>query len=237
MVAMHPLFVASMFASLALLHLPLLVRAEAVNSRNLTLRFFASDQEDSCNYNSTQGALTFTTTSIPAGSFCFKVSSLFGGNATKGYRNDSQNIGTFTRGDLGIHWYIQNMDKYDYSANYSRMFYRQYVANPLTDGHYADRRVQLWSGEDCTERDPYSTPENPLPPLPWYGISCLSEDQGNCGKMPYNIKSFSVQSGLFRSAGECWIFAQRGHAVSIHPSLRTIVGAFVTVTIIIFMAF
>ena len=182
-----------------------------LDSLNLTLRFFTSSQDDSCDFSATSRALTFTTESIPILPVCFDLADLFGGNATSGFVNQTGNQPAVA-GEKGIHWSILNADDYDASANYSSVLYRQKVPNPNTDdqkpGHPAGRRATLYPGKGCTGKDPND--EKGL--QPWYGLSCWSEDKGRCGTAPYSFQSFYIQAGDKDSENKCWDFARYGQS-------------------------
>lgn len=194
----------------------------------MTLRFFQNDQEQSCNYLNSSGALTFTTASVPVLSHCFNFVELFGGNATQGFVNQTRNLpGVW--GEHGIHWNLENVDTFDPRGNYSGVLYRQHVTNAgngeLAPGKYAHRRVTIYGGENCTEKDP----SNHEGLLDWYGFSCFSETEGSCGTLPYSIASFSVQAGpavASEEDGTCWVFAKEGAAGRIGSSFQNTIGPF-----------
>jgi hypothetical protein len=160
--------------------------------------------------------LTFTTSSIPVVDHCFDFADLFTGNATQGFVNQTWNLGggVWTDGQAGIRWQLENIDTYNPQGNYSDILYRQYVASPLRDrykpGSLADRRVTMYGGKRCSEKDPNSNETL----LPWYGYSCWSESKGGCGTLPYSIASFRVLPGFSdtRPSDTCWIFSERGQS-------------------------
>ncbi|KAF2276849.1 uncharacterized protein EI97DRAFT_397817 [Westerdykella ornata] len=228
-------------ASLALTSFPLGIHAQVVTSnQNLTLRFFQSDQQDSCDYANSNRALTFTTSSIPVLGQCFDFVDLFSGNATQGFINQTRNQGQNAWGEAGIHWQLENTDTFDPQANYSRVLYRQHITNPTTDeqkpGHYADRQVTIYGGPKCTEADPNSNTTL----FPWYGFSCWSEDKGSCGTLPYKIASFYIRAGKDEQSqgrmGTCWVFAECGAATSLLLSSRAMVGAFISASLAIWLS-
>jgi hypothetical protein len=223
---MQLLTITSRAASLALLLLPIIIHAQTFNptksvnshppeshqrstnpsaSQNLTLRFFTSPQ-DSCDYTATNRALTFTTASIPGLFHCFDIASLFSGNSTSGFVNQSANFPGVS-GEHGIHWSLLNAESYNASANYSSVLYRQHISSPndktQEPGGRADRRTTLYGGKRCSEKDP----NNDKGLLPWYGFSCLSEDKGSCGTAGYGFQSFTVQPA---GQEKCWDFAEYG---------------------------
>jgi hypothetical protein len=209
-----------------------------LRSQNITLRFFQNGQDDSCHYRDSSHVLTFTTSSIPVISHCFDFSDLFGGNASQGFVNQTWNLGPNVWGEAGIHWQLGNVETFDLKGNYSSVLYRQHITNPARDdqnpGKYADRRVTMYGGKDCSQIDPSS--DKTL--LPWYGFSCWSEDNGSCGTLPYNIASFSIQPGPDDKDrhGTCWVFAKEGAAARVYLSSRVILGAFISASLAIWLA-
>ncbi|KAM7207803.1 hypothetical protein V8F20_001845 [Naviculisporaceae sp. PSN 640] len=185
--------------------------------------------------NDSENALTFTTESIPLVDHCFDFSSLFGGNSSQGFVNQTKNLGPGLHGEPGIHWRLFNAQDFDPQANYSRVLYRQHVTNPPSDeykpSHYADRMVTLYGGPNCTQKNPAD--DRSL--LPWYGLSCWSEDQGSCGDLGYRIASFSLQAKPDEKAqhGTCWVFAKEGAAARTRSSAQFLVS---TVLIVAWLA-
>ncbi|KAF1834268.1 hypothetical protein BDW02DRAFT_647718 [Decorospora gaudefroyi] len=216
---MHILPLASRPLSLALLFLPSQIHAQgsdAIN-RNLTLRFFTTTQDDSCDFGATSQAITFTTASIPVLAHCFDLADLFDGNATSGFVNQSTNI-LNSPGEYGIHWSLSNAEAYNASANYSSVLYRQHISNPNTKeqepGSRAERITTLYGGKGCTQIDPNDDKDI----LPWYGFSCWSEAQGSCGTTSYNIQSFTVQPRSPEAYWKCWVFAKNGQSGAVRVS-------------------
>ncbi|KAI4629702.1 uncharacterized protein J4E87_002888 [Alternaria ethzedia] len=142
-------------------------------NQNLTLRFFKDGHDDTCNYYDSRDALTFTTSSIPVVPHCFSLGDLFGGNATQGFVNQTWNLGSNRFGDeqAGIYWTLLNADKYDRSANYSRVLYRHHVVQAYDDiwkeGHLSNMMATVYGGEDCSELDPNDDQNL----LNWFGYS------------------------------------------------------------------
>ncbi|KAI4637665.1 hypothetical protein J4E83_000482 [Alternaria metachromatica] len=140
--------------------------------QNLTLRFFKDGHDDTCNYYDSRDALTFTTSSIPIVPHCFSLGDLFGGNATQGFVNQTWNLGSNRFGDeqAGIYWTLLNADKYDRSANYSRVLYRHHVVQAYDDiwkeGHLSNMMATVYGGEDCSELDPNDDQNL----LNWFGL-------------------------------------------------------------------
>jgi len=194
----------------------------------VTLRFFPDSQEDTCSVSNSTDALTFTTVSVPIIGRCFNLVDLFGGNTTSGFVNQSGNLGYHPSGQrVGIPWRLENIDKYDPRANYSKVLYSQHVNNPSDKEHepgsYGYRRINIYGGENCTESDPEG--DNLLD---FYGFDCFSNGEGSCGTTPYNIVSFYVMEGYFESEsqqhGKCMVFARMGAAAG-HQLQRTVLGA------------
>ncbi|ORY16600.1 hypothetical protein BCR34DRAFT_556887 [Clohesyomyces aquaticus] len=229
---------ASRAMTLVLLPFSLSVHGQSIDAnQNITLRFFQNSAADSCAYSNSSAALTFTTESIPIISRCFDFADLFSGNATQGFVNQTGNLAPGTIGEAGIRWQLENVDKFDTQANYSRVLYRQHITNPANDDdkprHYADRRVTVYGGKGCTEKDPSSNETL----LPWYGFSCWSEDEGTCGTLPYSIASFSVQPGPDdkNKDGTCWVFAERGAAAHLSLSSQAMMAVFASTSLAIWL--
>ncbi|KAE8844279.1 hypothetical protein P3342_002535 [Pyrenophora teres f. teres] len=237
----HPF---SKAASLALLTFPLQVLAQSIyTNTNLTLRFFQTPQEDQCSFTNTSRALTFTTWSTPIIGHCFDFGTLFGGNTTQGFVNQSQNVFGGDTSNAGIHWQLENLDTYDPQGNYSSVLYRQHLAFAVDDedkpGHYANLMVNLYGGEGCSELDPRDSTRF----LDWYGFNCWSENEGTCGTTGYPIASFYVKeedrekkeySGEW---GKCWSFAQMGASTRASASLWGVVGAVASTALAGWLAF
>ncbi|KAI4936272.1 hypothetical protein J4E85_001601 [Alternaria conjuncta] len=235
-------------AFLALLSSPLYAHAQRSQNadgeelspynRNLTLRFFKDGHDDTCDYYNSRDALTFTTDSIPVVQHCFSLADLFGGNATQGFVNQTSNLGyiPFGEANAGIYWTILNAEKYDRSANYSRVLYRYHVANPADDryeqGHLTSVWVTINGGEDCSEGDP-NDDENLLD---WFGYNCWGADEGNCGNTPYPINSFNIYPGDADNDRSCWLHSELGAAVHGFSSSRAIMGAFASVSLAVWLA-
>jgi hypothetical protein len=152
--------------------------------------------------------------------------------------NQTENLSPGVWGEAGIHFQLRNTEAFDPQGNYSSVLYRQHVTNAASDnqkpGHYADRRVTIYGGKNCTENDPSSNTAL----LDWYGFSCWSEDKGSCGTLPYKIASFSIQPGPEEKDqhGTCWVFAKEGAAANIYASSQVIIGALINVFLAIWLA-
>ncbi|KAH7406433.1 hypothetical protein DE146DRAFT_391109 [Phaeosphaeria sp. MPI-PUGE-AT-0046c] len=208
-------------------------------SPNVTLRFFTSSQADSCDYSNSSSALTFTTVSIPVIGHCFNVADLFGGNATSGYVNQSRNIIGSNLDSPGIRWQLKNVDNYDPQANYSSLLYRQHVesaSSNLAPGTFADRRITVYGGVNCSELDPTAPKDRKKPLLPWFGLDCRTEAQGRCGDTPYNIASFYVNNKKSGEKGKCWDFAYMGAASGTAASARVVLAALMSVLVAAWVA-
>jgi hypothetical protein len=174
-------------------------------------------------YSNTSRALTFTTASVPPQFHCFNFAELFGGNATSGFVNQTNPAYSEVG---GIHWSIGSADAYDPGAIYFDILYRQ-PACEHEPGSYASRRLNLYGGVDCTEPDPNDAQRL----LDWYGLSCWSGVEGECGSLPYGIASFALLPVPEDEDGTCMTFAQLGagrggyHRVKVVASV--LVGALV----------
>jgi hypothetical protein len=176
---------------------------------------------DTCTsaYSNTSSALTFTTDSVLAQYHCFNFNELFGGNATSGFVNQTE-PDFFHSG--GISWSIENADTHDPGAIYSDILYRQ--ADVMHEpGSYASRRVNLYGGVDCTEPDP----EDAQRLLDWYGFSCWSGVEGECGSLPYGIASFALLPVPEDEEGTCMVFAQLGAGVGGYRPVKVVASVLV----------
>jgi hypothetical protein len=195
-------------------------------SSNLTLRFLPSTPDSSsdptCAYSNTTSALTFTTASVPVQSICFNLAELFDGNATSGFVNQTLRSQWY---ESGFRWSLENAETFDAQANYSQVLYHQAAREqePMT---YAPRRVNLYGGLDCTERDPGD--DKGL--LDWYGLSCgtgpsagSAAGEGICDELPYRVASFAVLPQSEDADGTCLIYAQLGAGVGRFQPLTVVV--------------
>jgi hypothetical protein len=100
-------------------------------------------------------------------------------------------------------------------------------------GHHADRRAMLYGEKRCSEL----ASDNKIL-LPWFGYSCWSEEQGSCGTLPYGIVSFSILNGRNQKnrVRNCWVFRESGAAAHGYSSSRAIVGAFVSASVLTWLA-
>jgi hypothetical protein len=81
----------------------------------------------------------------------------------------------------------------------------------------------LYGGLDCTERDP----EDDKGLLDWYGLSCWSEVEGECGSLPYSVASFAVIPVAEDKEGTCMVFAQLGAGVGIYQPFKAVASVVV----------
>ena len=189
-------------------------------SLNLTLRFLPSnpDSDSTCAYSNTTSALTFTASTAPKQYHCFNLAELFTGNATSGFVNQSRPSEWY---DSGLYWSISNSETFDAQANYSQILYRQALKDQ-EPGSYAVKRVNLYGGLDCTERDPHD--EKGL--LDWYGLSCWSGVEGDCGSLPHAVASFAVLP-VGSTEGTCLVYAQLGAGVGGVQTLKAVASVLV----------
>ncbi|KAF2795474.1 hypothetical protein K505DRAFT_301981 [Melanomma pulvis-pyrius CBS 109.77] len=225
-------------ASLALLSYPLHIHAQTdAFNQNLTIRFFQTSQKDTCDFSNSSSTLTFTTGSIPILPHCFDFSDLFGGNATQGFVNQTQNLLQGTRGEAGLYWQLENAETFDPQGNYSSVLYHQHISAPGSDdqkpGHFAKLQVTIYGGENCSEKDPSNDEEL----FDWYGFSCWSDDKGSCGSVPYKIASFNIVAVPDQKKDwKCWTFAKLGAAARIHASSQATMVASISVFLAIWLA-
>lgn len=209
---------------------------------NLTLRFFPTAQEGSCGYSNSSDALTFTTMDIPVSGHCFSIAELFGGNSTRGFINQTHNLGrswSSRKGeDAGIRWKVENSESYDPKANYSSILYHQNDGINLQDRDpedYSYRTVFLYGSDDC--RDVDTSPADAFDT--WFGLNCWSSDEGDCRDIYYGVGSFSMQAAPSNEERErtCWSFAENGSGASgLYQPWKAVTGALVSVFVAVWLA-
>ncbi|KAM0704789.1 hypothetical protein Q7P35_007575 [Cladosporium inversicolor] len=133
--------------------------AAGIKLRSVIRLYRVNGSEETCGYENSTDALTFTTFSVPILSHCFNFADLFNGNTTRGFVNQTDNLApNFRTRQEGIVWQLENMESFDPRANYSRILYRQNVYNPqdkrYDPGSYAWRRINIYGGPNCTESNP-----------------------------------------------------------------------------------
>lgn len=199
-------------------------------SLNLTLRFFQDSQGGSCGYSNSSDALTFTTSTTPVTDHCFNLEELATGNATSGFINQTDNLSGQTGDgrDVGIRWALKNAASFDPQGNYSSLLYRQYNSASSDDdqpGGYASTRVTVYGFADCNDIDPNGGDLGA--DTHWYGFSCLTEAEGDCGTLPLpnGAVSFRVQPGLDPDEDpKCETFAANGDAASLGLRTSAVMG-------------
>lgn len=219
-----------------------MARTLTSRSLNLTLRFFQTSQEESCGYSTTSDALTFTTKDVPIRGHCFSMAELFGGNSTRGFVNQTKNLGRSwesRRGhpDVGIHWEVRNSESYDPQANYSSILYHQNDGINVNDrGPYAWRTVFLYGSDNCVDVD--TSPADEFDN--WYGNNCWSEGDGDCRDIYYGVGSFSVQAAPKNDEEAqretCWAFAENGLAAGLYHPWTAVMSALVGVSVAVWLA-
>jgi len=158
---------------------------------------------------------------------------VFGGNTTQGFANTSWALGRLS-GEAGIYWAVENAELYSPEVNYTSVLYHLRPVLSAETNEYADRSVSVYPAKGCDTWDPTSDlPVNP--PVPWYGFSCWSEEEGNCGTSEYGARSFRVVPARRESdrTGKCMVFAERGAAMSLYTSSRAIFGAALSVSMVV----
>ncbi|KAI4622532.1 uncharacterized protein J4E87_006474 [Alternaria ethzedia] len=206
-----------------------------MHAANLTLRFFTESQDDTCSFRNSSEALTFTSSSIPTMDHCFNLEDIFGGNTTQGFVNQSA-YPPFSA-TAGINWSVENAALYNAQANYTNVLYHLHVPGAEAAEQYADRRVNIYPAKDCYNADPNSDATMP-PLLPWYGYDCVSDRDGNCGTIEYDVRSFYLLPGTRErdQSGRCLLSAKWGAASSIYSSSRVILGAALSASLAIWYA-
>ncbi|KAI5206466.1 hypothetical protein E4T39_02433 [Aureobasidium subglaciale] len=205
---MKPFYSSNLTAGLNLLLLSFQVNAQRGQELDFTLRFFETNQDDTCNYANSSNALTFTTRDVPRVNHCFNLVDIFGGNDTEGFVNQTRSPYAPVQ---GVRWKVQNTEMFNLDANYSSILYRQYQLHQpdnkdLEPGHTAKRGVSIYPGRNCRDLAPDGEVKR------WYGFSCWSESEGGCGTTPYSIASFLLYPGSVPADEdrECVEFSQSG---------------------------
>lgn len=151
--------------------------------------------------------------------------------------NQTKNLGygslyTGEPGQAGIHWQVENMDRFDAQANYSSVLYHQYNPNENdkknAPGTYAARTVFLYPGQGCRD-----APSSDSQLLSWYGLSCWTEPDGTCDTLPYKIASFSIQAedDEDEQHGKCWVFAEMGGAAGLHGGFHAMASLLIGILV------
>ncbi|KAM5350094.1 hypothetical protein ACJ41O_006599 [Fusarium nematophilum] len=225
-----------MFQKLPLIAL-LSLRASAQGARgsgNITVAFFADDQQDSCDSNDTSDALILTTSSIPTEYTCFNLTDIFSQSDDTGFQNATSPVYD-QDGDLippnGIDWLLQNRDSFDSKTNYSRVWYEQVNrTGDIEAGEEAPWVFYVYAFPDCQQIvDGDNVDEDQYP---WFETSCQTDDGGQCQTLPYSIKSFAINSASDYNDkhGQCEAWAYKGTASRFGHHLSIIVSVSASIT-------
>ncbi|KPM45202.1 hypothetical protein AK830_g1309 [Neonectria ditissima] len=207
-----------MFTKISLIAL-LSLRAYAQGARgngNLTIAFFANDQQGSCDSNDTSDGLVLTTSSIPTGYTCFNLTDIFSQSNDTGFQNATSTV--YDRnGEIiqpnGIDWLLQNRDSFDSKTNYSRVWYEQVNrTGDVEAGEEASWVFYIYAFPDCQQiADGDNVDQDDYP---WFETSCQTDNGGQCQMVPYSIKSFAINSAADYNNrhGQCEEWAYKGAA-------------------------
>ncbi|KAK7425870.1 hypothetical protein QQZ08_007584 [Neonectria magnoliae] len=226
-----------MFKQLSLIAL-FSLRAYAQAARgngNITVAFFADDQQDSCDSNDTSDSLVLTTSSIPTGFTCFNLTDIFSRSNDTGFQNATSPVYD-SDGDViqpnGIDWLLQNRGSFDSKTNYSRVWYEQVNrTGDVEAGEDASWVFYIYAFPDCQQIvDGDNVDEDDYP---WFETSCQTEDGGQCQTVPYSIKSFAINTAADynKNHGQCeaWAYqgaaARFGHSISITVPVLACIAA------------
>ncbi|KAJ3546616.1 hypothetical protein NM208_g1921 [Fusarium decemcellulare] len=189
---------------------------------NLTVAFFANEEESSCQANDTSKGLVLTTSSIPTGFTCFNVKDIFSQSNDTGFQNATQRIYDSNWNLLepnGIHWLLRNRDDFDSKANYSRTLYEQVnETGEIAAGEAATWVFYIYAFEDCAQ---VGGEEYEYEDYPWVETSCQTKEGGQCQTLPYSIKSFGINSATEynHAHGQCEIWALMGASTRLNRPL------------------
>lgn len=81
----------------------------------------------------------------------------------------------------------------------------------------------MYGGLDCTQRDP----EDEEGLVDWYGLSCWSGEEGDCGALPIQVVSFRVMAVPEDEDGTCLVYAQLGAGVGVYQPFKAAAGVLV----------
>ncbi|KAM0428875.1 hypothetical protein ACHAPT_006675 [Fusarium lateritium] len=226
------------FQALSLLALlSLSVSAQQVRGNgNLTVAFFADDEEDSCqadNANKTSKGLVLTTSDLPSAYTCFNLSDIFSQSNDTGFKNATSRVYDLDFNLIepnGVNWLLRNRDNFDSKTNYSRVWYEQVnVTGEIEAGKDAPWVFYVYAFDDCiqTGGDDY-----PYEEWPWFENSCQTEIGGQCRTVPYSIKSFAIHhsSGYNKVHGGCEEWAFLGAATRFGDRISTLVAVSASLT-------
>ncbi|KAJ4328365.1 hypothetical protein N0V84_001236 [Fusarium piperis] len=216
---------------LALLSLSVFAQ-KVMGNGNITVAFFADNEEDSCqanDANKTTKGLVLTTSDLPSAYTCFNLSDIFSQSNDTGFMNATSRVYDLDYELLdpnGVHWLLRNRDNFDSNANYSRVWYEQVnQTGEIKAGEDSPWVFYVYAFEDCQQTggndDPYEA-------WPWFENSCQTEIGGECRTVPYSIKSFAIHQSLAYNIrhGGCEEWAFLGAA----PRFRGRVSALVTLS-------
>ncbi|KAL2687833.1 hypothetical protein Neosp_005402 [[Neocosmospora] mangrovei] len=172
---------------------------QATGNGNITVAFFADDEEDSCqadNANRTTTGLVLTTFDLPSAYTCFNVSDIFSQSNDTGFMNATSKVydsGYDLREPNGVHWLLRNQDNFDSKANYSRVWYEQVnQTGEIKAGEDAPWVFYIYAFEDCQQM--LAGSEDSSEEWPWFENSCQTEIGA------YNIRHGGCEEWAFLGA-------------------------------------
>ncbi|KAK2827826.1 hypothetical protein FQN49_007301 [Arthroderma sp. PD_2] len=188
---------------------------------NLTVSFFADDQEE-CPANDTSQGITLTTSTVPYGYTCFNVTDIFSQPNKTGFQNATQEVHNINQPN-GIYWLLQNQENFDPQSNYSSVWYEQVnKTGEAVAGREGSWVLFFYPFPNCEQVGGDGLNEDEYP---WFETSCQTMPGGQCRTVPHPIKSFAILSaaGYNQVHKPCETWAFKGAATSLkQPSLQLI---------------
>lgn len=171
--------------------------------------------------------MTFTTSAVPLGSYCFNVEALF---TPYGTHADSDPVMLPSLSGQTVDWQISNQNAYSEGQNYSTLQYEQQsLISPGTSQHTV-RIHETFGAHDCFQG---TTPDGHavFPILRW---TCQSSSSGDCYTAPYNIMSFRISPAgpVDGHTDRCWVASTSLADISAHRSITLAQIALIIATII-----
>ncbi|EEU42393.1 uncharacterized protein NECHADRAFT_79920 [Fusarium vanettenii 77-13-4] len=216
---------------------------EVIGNGNITVAFFADNEEDACqadNANKTTTGLVLTTSDLPSAYTCFNLSDIFSQSNNTGFMNATWKVYDSDydlREPNGVHWLLRNQDNFDSKANYSRVWYEQVnQTGEIKAGEDAPWVFYIYAFEDCEQM--LAGSDDPYEKWPWFENSCQTEIGGECRTVPYSIKSFAIHQSLAYNIGhggcEEWAFLGAAPRFGERVSALVVLSASLTAFFLVF---
>ncbi|RSL65937.1 hypothetical protein CEP54_004011 [Fusarium duplospermum] len=212
---------------------------QVIGNGNITVAFFADEEEDACqanDANKTTTGLVLTTSDLPSAYTCFNLSDIFSQSNDTGFMNATWRVYDSDydlREPNGVHWLLRNRDNFDSKANYSRVWYEQVnQTGEIKAGEDSPWVFYIYAFEDCEQM--MAGTDDPYEKWPWFENSCQTEIGGECRTVPYSIKSFAIHQSLAYNIGHggCEEWAFLGAAPRVGESVLALVALSASFTVL-----